>query len=71
VEIDGRTVDCVSEGMPIEAGQIVKVIDVRGVRVVVRAVDDQSPPDPRPPTTSSSDLPPLSGLELDELDERE
>ena len=36
VVIEGRTVDAISEGMPIEAGQQVRVIEVKGGRVVVR-----------------------------------
>ena len=36
VVIDGQTIDALSEGMPIEAGQRVRVIEVRGNRVVVR-----------------------------------
>ena len=64
VEIEGRTVDCVSEGMPIEAGQLVKVIEVRGMRVVVRAVEEErtsgNEPDPR--------LRPLDSVDPDELD---
>lgn len=71
VEIEGRTVDCVSEGMPIEAGQIVKVIEVRGMRVVVRVLDDEAPPGPRPPASQQGDLPPLGSVDLDELDEGE
>ncbi len=69
VEIEGRTFDCVSEGMAIEAGQIVKVIEVRGMRVVVRAVDDESLPGQAP--GQSGELPPLGSVDLDELDERE
>jgi membrane-bound ClpP family serine protease len=50
VTIDGRTIDAISEGMPIEVGQRVRVIEVRGNRVVVRLVDDEAPsqtdPDP-------------------------
>ena len=45
IYIDGRTVDAVSEGLVIEEGQVVKVIEVRGTRVVVRAVDESLPPD--------------------------
>jgi membrane-bound serine protease (ClpP class) len=41
--LDGRTVDAVSEGMPIEAGQKVRVIEVRGNRVVVRAIEEETP----------------------------
>jgi len=40
VVIDGRSVDAVSESMPIEAGQTVRVIQVRGHGVVVRPVDE-------------------------------
>ncbi|GIW78245.1 MAG: hypothetical protein KatS3mg105_0052 [Gemmatales bacterium] len=39
VEFDGRRVDCISEGMMIEAGEWVRCIDVRAGRVVVRKVD--------------------------------
>ncbi len=39
VTIDGLTIDAVSEGMAIEAGQRVRVVDVRGNRVVVRPLD--------------------------------
>ena len=41
VEIDGQTFDALSEGMPIEAGQRVRVIEVRGNRVVVRPIEDR------------------------------
>jgi membrane-bound serine protease (ClpP class) len=40
VIIDGHTVDAVSEGQPIEPGQPVRVIEVRGTMVVVRPVDE-------------------------------
>lgn len=40
IEIDGQTIDALSEGAPIERGQRVKVIDVRGTRVIVRAARD-------------------------------
>lgn len=35
-EIDGRTVDAVSDGLAIEAGQLVRVVEVHGNRVLVR-----------------------------------
>jgi len=47
VSIDGMTIDAVSEGMAIEAGQRVRVVDVRGNRVVVRPVVEGEP-DHRP-----------------------
>lgn len=40
VIVDGRTIDAVSEGMPIEPGQPVHVIEVRGNRVLVRPVEE-------------------------------
>ncbi len=38
ITIDGRTIDAVSESMPVEVGQTVQVIQVRGHSVVVRPV---------------------------------
>jgi membrane-bound serine protease (ClpP class) len=47
VVIEGRTIDALSEGMSIEAGQRVRVVAVHGSRVVVRPADDNEelPPD--------------------------
>ena len=42
VSIDGRKFDAVSEGMPIDAGTRVRVLDVHGNRVVVRPVEEES-----------------------------
>lgn len=44
VRIDNRTFDATSEGMPVDAGQRVKVVDVRTNRLVVRPVTDEEPP---------------------------
>ena len=41
--IEGRTIDAYSEGLPIEAGQKVMVIEVHGTQVVVQPVEDESP----------------------------
>lgn len=41
IVIDGRVIDAVSEGMAIEAGQLVKVVEVRANRVVVRPLDPE------------------------------
>jgi len=38
--IAGRTVDAVSESMPIEPGQLVRVVAVQGHLVVVRAIEE-------------------------------
>lgn len=43
ISIDGRKVDAVSEGMPIELNEEVRVIQVKGKRVVVRPLDDDAP----------------------------
>ena len=43
IAIDGRTVEAVSEGMAIEAGQPVRVIKVQANRVVVRPVKEETP----------------------------
>ncbi|MBL8795890.1 MAG: hypothetical protein JNM56_18445 [Planctomycetia bacterium] len=40
VDFDGRRIDCISEGMPIEPGSWVRCIDVRTGKVVVRQVDE-------------------------------
>jgi membrane-bound ClpP family serine protease len=40
VEIEGRIVDAVSQGVPIEPGQPVRVIEVHGMMVVVQPLDD-------------------------------
>ncbi len=41
IEIDGKIIDAISEGTAIEKGQWVKVIDVRGNRVIVRPTDNK------------------------------
>lgn len=38
VEFDGRCVDCLTEGMMVEAGEWVRCIDVRAGKVIVRQV---------------------------------
>lgn len=43
VAIDGQTLDAMSEGMVIEAGQTVRVIKLEANRLVVRAVDEEIP----------------------------
>jgi len=39
VDFDGRRVDTITEGMMVDAGQMVRCIDVRAGKVVVRPVD--------------------------------
>ncbi|MEX2115163.1 MAG: NfeD family protein [Pirellulales bacterium] len=44
VLVEGRTIDALSEGMSIEAGQRIRVVAVHGSRVVVRPADDNEEP---------------------------
>ncbi|MEX0585793.1 MAG: NfeD family protein [Pirellulales bacterium] len=66
ISIEGRVVNALSEGMAIEAGTRVRVIEVRGNRVVVRPVQDEPPPRRDPNDVLSR---PLDELGLDSLDE--
>ncbi len=43
VTVDGQTLDATSEGMVIEAGQTVRIIKVESNRLVVRAVEGETP----------------------------
>jgi membrane-bound ClpP family serine protease len=66
VLIDGVTLDAVSEGMSVEPGQRVRVVDVRGNRVVVRPlVDDEPESRPADDVLSQS----IESLGLDAFDE--
>jgi membrane-bound serine protease (ClpP class) len=51
--INGRRIDVVTEGALIEKGEPVKVVAVEGMRVVVRAVSEQSAQTPETKTTHS------------------
>lgn len=42
ITVDGDTIEAVSESLPIEIGQLVRIVQVRGLRVVVRQVDEDS-----------------------------
>jgi membrane-bound serine protease (ClpP class) len=66
IEIDGHTVDALSEGIPIEPGQTIEVIEVRGTRVVVRPTSEK--PAPR---VLANDLlsQPLESLGIEGFDE--
>lgn len=65
IDVDGKTFDALSEGMAIEAGHWVKVVEVRGSRVVVRPTD-------RPHDAGARDEQlnrPIEELGLDPFDE--
>jgi membrane-bound serine protease (ClpP class) len=63
VIVDGHTIDALSEGVPIEAGQRVRILEVRGNRVLVRADDN--------PAESTDDVlsQPIESLGLDSLED--
>jgi membrane-bound serine protease (ClpP class) len=42
VLVDGRTIDAVSDGLPIEPGQPVRVVEVHGREVTVRLVTEEA-----------------------------
>jgi membrane-bound serine protease (ClpP class) len=65
VTIEGHTIDALSEGIPIDAGQRVRVIEVRGTRVLVRPLDDSEP------ATAGDDVlsQPIETLGLDSLED--
>lgn len=67
VEIDGRMIDAVSQGQAIEPGEYVKVIEVRGNRVVVRLAGQED----RPANENPEDMlaRPIDELGIDSLDE--
>jgi hypothetical protein len=65
--IVGRTIDALCEGLPIEAGVLIKVVEVRGTRVVVRATTDipaATPADPKDPLSQ-----PIDSLGLDPFED--
>lgn len=66
VEIEDHTVDAVSEGIPIEPGQPVKVIEVRGSYVVVRPLDEKEKPVLAPDDVLSQ---PINTLGLDPFED--
>lgn len=46
IAIEGRTFDALSEGMPIDPGQVVRVVAVRGARPIVRPHEGPLPEAP-------------------------
>jgi membrane-bound ClpP family serine protease len=65
VVIDGTTIDAMSEGIPIEAGTRIKVIEVRGTHVLVRPVDENEPPQASDDVLSQ----PIESFGLDSLED--
>jgi membrane-bound serine protease (ClpP class) len=55
VLIEGRSIDAMSEGMPIDPGQPIRVIEVHGTRVIVRPVTEEAAA-AAPSQTNSDDV---------------
>ncbi len=66
ISIEGHSVDAVSEGLPIEPGTRIRVINIHGNRVLVRPV---RPDEPETPTEMDVLSQPIESLGLDPFDE--
>lgn len=66
VEIEDHIVDAVSEGVPIEPGQLVRVLEVRGSYVVVRPLDETEQAKQEPDDVLSQ---PINTLGLDPFED--
>lgn len=64
VIVDGQPIDAIGQGVAIEPGQRIKVVEVRGTRVVVRPDDDEPPAEEADDPLSR----PISTLGLDSLE---
>jgi membrane-bound serine protease (ClpP class) len=70
VSVEGRSIDAVSEGMPIDLGESVEVVEVRGNVVVVRRAEADTPANVARSGPESDLLSkPLEELGLDPLDD--
>lgn len=69
VMIDGKKFDAVTDGLPIEAGDSIKVISAKGNRVVVSKYDGEFDAQDLPATDSDLLSKPLEELGLDSLEE--
>lgn len=49
IVIDGRTLDAVSDGVPIDAGQPIRVVDVQATTLVVRPLEEEDEKQPESP----------------------
>jgi membrane-bound ClpP family serine protease len=67
IEIDGQTIDALTQGQPVDQGRMVKVVEVKANRVVVRPLEDGENLSERDPNDVLSQ--PLESLGLDALEE--
>jgi len=68
IQIDGKTIDAISQGTAIEPGQAVLVVEVKGNRVMVRLADEE---ETRQAAVVSEDLltRPIEELGLESLED--
>lgn len=72
VTVAGRTVDAMTQGIAIERGQHVQVVDVRGTRVFVRPVDDSVALTPEPQANRPAPDPleaPIESLGIEDFED--
>jgi membrane-bound ClpP family serine protease len=69
VVVEGRIIDAVSEGLPIDAGQNVRVIEVRGSRVVVRPLEEGESATPARPESDDLLSRPIDSLGIEYPDD--
>jgi membrane-bound ClpP family serine protease len=69
IVVEGRIINAVSEGLPIDAGQNVRVIEVRGSRVVVRPLEEGESATPARPEADDLLSRPIDSLGLEFRDE--
>ncbi len=67
--VDGQIIDAMSEGLPIEPEQPVRVIEVRGAMVVVRPVDESAVDEKLQESTEDMLSRPIETLGLDPFDD--
>lgn len=65
IEVEGTTFEAVSEGMPIDKGQAVEVVDVQNNRLVIRASDALPSTEPQDDVLSR----PIDTVGLDPFDD--
>lgn len=67
--VEGRTVNAMSEGLPIEPGQLVRVVKVVGNQVIVRPCDEEPEAEPESRPAEDDLSQPIDSLGLDPLDD--
>lgn len=68
--VDGRTIDAVAQGMAIDPGQKIRVVEVRGMRVMVRPLLEGEAADAPSPAKSANPLDqPIEALGIEDFED--